>query len=207
MKCKIIIIFLTCALCLSTLCGCSKSSDDASDIETSVEKDTEISVLPPASVGMFETTDIYGNSFDQDLFQDYDLTLVNIFATWCSPCVNELPELEQIHHELGEKYNINVVGILMDSVDENFHPASNQDTIIETAKTLAEKTGVTYPILIPEKTALNGRLIGIDAYPETFFVDKDGNIVGETYVGSGSYNDWSEVIENELANLKTDAEQ
>ena len=52
---------------------------------------------------------------------------------------------------------------------------------------------------------MNGRLTGIQAFPETFFVDKDGNIVGETYSGSGSLEDWLEVVEQELANVKGDA--
>ena len=63
---------------------------------------------------------------------------------------------------------------------------------------LAEKTGVSYPFLIPDEGYLNGRLAGIQAVPETFFVDRDGNIVGETYSGSRSFEDWKSIIEKEL---------
>ena len=63
---------------------------------------------------------------------------------------------------------------------------------------MAEQTGVTYPFLIPDAGYLNGRLMGINAVPETFFVDKDGNIVGETYTGSRSLDEWKSVVEQEL---------
>jgi len=48
---------------------------------------------------------------------------------------------------------------------------------------------------------MNGRLNGISAFPETFFVDKNGNIVGETYSGSHSLEDWKEIVEKELENV------
>lgn len=193
----------------------SKLTEALTDSEVSItdmvplQEDASVFDAPrvdATNVGTFQTTDINGNACDQEIFKGYDLTLVNIFATWCSPCVNELPELEKIYQELGKKYNINVVGIVMDTVDENFDPAADQDEVIDKAKKLVEKAGVSYPLIIPDKTALNGRLIGINAYPETFFVDKNGNIVGGTYSGSGSYDDWAEVVETELENLKKGTE-
>ena len=48
---------------------------------------------------------------------------------------------------------------------------------------------------------MNGRLNGISAFPETFFVDKNGNIVGETYSGSHSLDEWKEIVEKELENV------
>ena len=48
---------------------------------------------------------------------------------------------------------------------------------------------------------MNGRLNGISAFPETFFVDKNGNIVGETYSASHSLDEWKEIVEQELENV------
>ena len=48
---------------------------------------------------------------------------------------------------------------------------------------------------------MNGRLQGISAFPETFFVDKDGNIVGDTYTGSHILDEWKEIVEKELKNV------
>ncbi len=150
------------------------------------------------SVGTFTTQDINGKTYTQDMFRDYDLTMINLFTTWCSPCINEIPDLEKLSQEMAEK-GVNVVGIVLDAADESGNP---DQEIIEKAKVLTERTGAAYPFLIPDSTAMNGRLQGIDSVPETFFVDRDGNIVGETYVGSRSLEEWREVVTQELENLK-----
>ena len=70
--------------------------------------------------------------------------------------------------------------------------------MLEKVEKIREKTGVSYPFLIPDEGYLNGRLAGIAAVPETFFVDKDGNIVGETISGSRSFESWKSIVEKEL---------
>lgn len=150
------------------------------------------------TVGTFTTQDINGNTYTQDIFADYDLTLVNIFATWCTPCVSEMPDLERLHQYMADK-GVNVVGFLLDARDED---GNVSDETLEQAKLLAERTGVTYPILVPDETMLNGRLSGIDSIPETFFVDRDGNIVGKTYSGSAGFDEWLQTVEKELAAWK-----
>ena len=167
--------------------------------------DTSVDAPAPSfsgtSVGAFTTQDVYGNAYTQDVFQDYDLTLVNIFTTWCSPCVAEMPELEELYQKMKEQ-GVGVVGVVLDVLNEKGE-APQED--LERAQLLAERTGVTYPILLPDSTYFNGRLTGIQAFPETFFVDKDGNIVGETYVGSGDLEYWLSTVEKELAGLKEGA--
>ena len=132
------------------------------------------------------------------MFQDYDLTMINVFTTWCSPCVKEIPDLQKLKDEMEDK-GVNVVGVVLDASDG----AGNIDEeVVEKAKLLAEKTGVSYTFLLPDETNLNGRLDNIYSVPETFFVDKDGNIVGETHVGSDSLENWKSIVEEELSNLK-----
>ncbi len=153
------------------------------------------------SLGEFTTQDVNGNEYTQDMFKDYDLTLVNIFATWCTPCVAEMPELEKLYQQMKDK-GVNVAGFVLDVLNEK---GEIVQTDLERAQELVKRTGVTYPVLLPDSGYLNGRLTGIEAFPETFFVDKDGNVVGETYSGSGGLEDWLEVVEKELAALKGDA--
>ena len=149
------------------------------------------------SVGKFETTGIDGKTYTEEVFSDYDLTLVNIFTTWCSPCVQEIPELQKLYEEMKEK-GVGVAGVVLDAADEN----GNQDEdAVKKAGILQEKTKAEYPFLIPDSTMLNGRLKGINAFPETFFVDKNGNIVGDTYTGSHSLDEWKEIVEKELKNV------
>ena len=150
------------------------------------------------NVGTFETTDIDGNTYTEKVFSDYDLTLVNAFTTWCSPCVNEMPELEELYQEMKDQ-GVGVVGMVLDSVSEDGTP---DDSIIQKAQLLKEKTGVTYPLLIPDKGFLNGRISGLQSFPESFFVDKDGNIVGDPIMGSNTFDGWKEAVEKQLAALK-----
>ena len=134
------------------------------------------------NVGKFETKGVDGKDYTEKVFSDYDLTLVNVFTTWCSPCVNEIPELEKLYEEMKEK-GVGVVGVVLDTVSDD--AKQNEDTV-KKAGVLQEKTKASYPFLVPDSTMMNGRLNGISAFPETFFVDKNGNIVGETYSGSHS---------------------
>ena len=150
------------------------------------------------NVGTFETTDIDGNTYTEKVFSDYDLTLVNAFTTWCSPCVNEMPELEKLYQEMKDQ-GVGVVGMVLDSVSEDGTP---DDSIVQKAQLLKEKTGVTYPLLIPDKGFLNGRISGLQSFPESFFVDKDGNIVSDPIMGSNTFDGWKEAVEKQLAALK-----
>ena len=150
------------------------------------------------NVGTFETTDIDGNTYTEKVFSDYDLTLVNAFTTWCSPCVNEMPELEELYQEMKDQ-GVGVVGMVLDSVSEDGTP---DDSIVQKAQLLKEKTGVTYPLLIPDKGFLNGRISGLQSFPESFFVDKDGNIVGDPIMGSNTFDGWKDAVEKQLAALK-----
>ena len=149
------------------------------------------------TVGKFETKGVDGKDYTEKVFSDYDLTLVNIFTTWCSPCVNEIPELEKLYEEMKEK-GVGVVGVVLDTVGDD---GKQDDATVKKAGVLQEKTKASYPFLIPDSTMINGRLNGISAFPETFFVDKEGNIVGETYSGSHSLDEWKEIVEKELANV------
>ncbi len=152
------------------------------------------------SVGTFETTDINGNSYTESIFSEYDLTLVNIFATWCTPCVGEMPELEQLYQDLKDQ-GVGIIGFAMDTVDIS---GQTDESAVATAQQLQEKTGVTYPLLMPDSTMLNGRLSDIQAVPETFFVDKNGNIVGDTIIGANDYETWKSMIEELLQEIKAE---
>ena len=144
-----------------------------------------------------QTMDIDGKEFSGKDFSDYDLTMVNVFATWCSPCVQEIPDLAEIQKEMKGK-GVNIIGVVTDTVDQT---GENQEAL-EKAKLIRERSKAEYPFLIPDKSNFNGRLSGIQAFPETFFVDKKGQIVGETYSGSHNKKAWLEIIEKELAKVK-----
>ena len=187
--------------CMDVFNGCASGENSASSNEANPSvQDTQAGsnsaedASDSFALGDFSMQDIHGETYTQEMFADYDLTMVNVFTTWCSPCINEIPDLEQLKNEM-EDQGVTVVGIALDTI--NSQGGADSDAV-EKAKLLAETTEVTYPFLIPDAGYLNGRLAGIQAVPETFFVDKEGNIVGETYSGSRSLEEWKRIVETEL---------
>ena len=169
---------------------------EKSDLENTMAFSTD-SQNVATDLSNLQTMDIDGKEFSGKNFSDYDLTMVNVFATWCSPCVQEIPDLAEIQKEMKDQ-GVNIVGVVTDTVDQT---GENQEAL-EKAKLIRERSKAEYPFLIPDKSNFNGRLSGIQAFPETFFVDKKGQIVGETYSGSHNKKAWLEIIEKELAKVK-----
>ena len=169
---------------------------EKSDLENTMAFSTD-SQNVATDLSNLQTMDIDGKEFSGKDFSDYDLTMVNVFATWCSPCVQEIPDLAEIQKEMKDK-GVNIVGVVTDTVDQT---GENREAL-EKAKLIRERSKAEYPFLIPDKSNFNGRLSGIQAFPETFFVDKKGQIVGETYSGSHNKKAWLEIIEKELAKVK-----
>ena len=169
---------------------------EKSDLENTMAFSTD-SQNVATDLSNLQTVDIDGKEFSGKDFSDYDLTMVNVFATWCSPCVQEIPDLAEIQKEMKDK-GVNIVGVVTDTVDQT---GENQEAL-EKAKLIRERSKAEYTFLIPDKSNFNGRLSGIQAFPETFFVDKKGQIVGETYSGSHNKKAWLEIIEKELAKVK-----
>ena len=169
---------------------------EKSDLENTMAFSTD-SQNVATDLSNLQTMDIDGKEFSGKDFSDYDLTMVNVFATWCSPCVQEIPDLAEIQKEMKDK-GVNIVGVVTDTV----HQTGENQEALEKAKLIRERSKAEYPFLIPDKSNFNGRLSGIQAFPETFFVDKKGQIVGETYSGSHNKKAWLEIIEKELAKVK-----
>lgn len=172
------------------------SQPDSSQSDGTSEKNSD--ETSKNTVGEFSTQDVYGNAYTKDIFKDYDLTLVNVYTTWCTPCVQEMPDLDKLYQQVKDE-GVNVIGVVLDVLNEKGEIVQED---LGRAQDLVERTGVSYLTLLPDSTYMNGRLIGIEGFPETFFVDKDGNIVGETYSGSGDFDYWLSVVETELAKVK-----
>ena len=147
-------------------------------------------------IGDFHAQDLDGNPVDLSLFADYQLTMVNVMTTWCSSCVAEMPDLAKLSDEV-EKNGVQIITIVADTM---FDGAVDEEKL-ELSKQIRSSCGVEYPMLMPDEVLLNGRLKGINAYPETFFVDSEGNIVGNTYYGAKNFDEWNEIITQELSDL------
>lgn len=185
---------LLAACCLAALGGCAANDPAPAKTAGSSEAPDAENAAGAENIGDFAMKDVNGETYTQELFADYDLTMVNVFATWCTPCINEIPDLETLKNEMADQ-GVGVIGIVLDAADG---AGGADEEAVEKAKLLAESCGATYPFLIPDEGYLNGRLAGISAVPETFFVDREGNFAGETYSGSRSLEEWKSVTETIL---------
>ena len=122
----------------------------------------------------FTGTDQYGGKIDENVFRDHALTMINFWEPWCGPCVGEMPELEQLYQDRGGE--LLILGVYWTA---------------EGAAEVIKQTGVTYPVLLFDK-AFERFQTGY--VPTTIFVDREGRVVGENYIGARSYAQWEEII-------------
>ena len=124
----------------------------------------------------FKGKDLDGNDVDESLFAKNKVTVVNFWFSGCKPCVEELSKLNELNDTI-KKMGGEVVGINTDTLDDN------QDGIKE-AKEILKAQGASYKNLTFDSDSTVGKYAGnIMAFPTTVLVDKDGNIVGEPFMG------------------------
>ena len=124
----------------------------------------------------FKGKDLDGNDVDESLFAQNKVTVVNFWFSGCKPCVEELSKLNELNDKIKEMGG-EVVGINTDTLDDN------QDGIKE-AKEILKAQGASYKNLTFDSDSTVGKYAGnIMAFPTTVLVDKDGNIIGEPFMG------------------------
>lgn len=143
------------------------------------------------------TTDIYNQEYLGSKLEENELTLVNVWATWCPPCIAEMPHLEEVYQKMKEQ-NVGVVGIVTDV----FENGSIDEAAFKMAEEIIEIYSLTFPIIYPDNKIEDVILKDLMVYPTTFFVDGNGNVVGDIYEGSRNEEEWLEIIELELEKLK-----
>lgn len=149
-------------------------------------------------LGSFESTDIEGNAVDATVFEGKKLTMVNIWATFCGPCINEMPDLSEIQAEYAEQ-GFQIVGIPADVMGRN---GEISEDMLATAKEIVEQTGADYIHILPSLSLYQAKLQNVSAVPETIFVDEQGDQIGGSYIGSRSKEDWMSIIDSLLAEMQ-----
>ena len=126
----------------------------------------------------FEGKDLDGNTVKSDeLFSGNAVTVVNFWFTTCNPCVGELAELDALNKELAEKGG-SLIGV-------NTFTLDGDEAAISEAKDVLAKKDATYQNVYFDSDGEAGKFTtNIFAYPTTYVVDRNGNIVGEPIVGA-----------------------
>ncbi|MBE6909346.1 MAG: TlpA family protein disulfide reductase [Ruminococcaceae bacterium] len=130
----------------------------------------------------FSTVDMDGNEWTDRCFAENKLTVVNLWAHWCGPCVGELPDLQRISDDYASK-GVRIIGI--------GYPEDEADNI-----SMLKELGVTYPCL--RYTAEFDPYMETGYIPTTIFVNSDGKVLDEAVIGSQEYDEWAGIIDGYL---------
>ncbi len=137
---------------------------------------------------IFLTEDVYGNEVGPEIFTENKVTVVNCWGTYCSPCIEEMPELEEWYQEeLAAGSGVGIVGLVIDVDSSTAYMATD----------VMDETGVTYPNLIVDEGLYEMFCEDLYCVPTTFIVDQYGNIVGGPFEGA-YVQGYKDAVENYL---------
>lgn len=173
-------------------------SEMQSETVTKEENPVEAEKAPAEeSKGVFEeftAQDLDGSEVTQEIFADYDVTMINIWATFCGPCLSEMPELGELSAEYNGK-GLQIIGVVSDVLETADTVSASQ---IEEAKNIVDKTKADYLHVVPAGDLAYNLLPQVPAVPTTIFVDKDGKQIGGAVVGARSKGAWEKIIDDTL---------
>ena len=140
----------------------------------------------------FEGKDLDGNTVkSSELFSKNAVTVVNFWFTTCNPCVGELAELDTLNKELAEKGGA-LIGV-------NTFTLDGDEAAISEAKNVLAKKGATYQNVYFASDGEAGKFTtNIFAYPTTYVVDRNGNIVGDPIVGAITEKNQAEALQAQI---------
>ena len=144
-------------------------------------------------------TDLDGKALPEDLLVKDGVTMVNVWATFCNPCLAEMPHLEELNKEFAAAgKNFKVVGIAADVVNEKGEVGQEQ---LDLAKEIVKKTGVNYTNIIPGEKLQSDILPNVTAFPTSFFLNDKGEVI-KTVMGATTKDDWANTANELLESLK-----
>ena len=175
---RLLMAVLVCSCCLA---ACRKTEGEA---ETEAAVETEETADTEVAAETEETKD--GETVTQEIFADADVTMVNIWATYCSPCIGEMPALGELGRDYADK-GLQIIGVVADA------EAVGDETALE----VIEKTGADFMHMLPSQSLYDNYLNQVRGVPTTVFVDSQGKELG-TYTGSRGKKLWKDIIEEML---------
>ena len=167
------IALLIMIMAVFALPGCGKGGGESNENgESGTEsQDVTASYAPLRS---FTTEDLEGNTVTQDIFAGKDVTMINIWGTFCGPCIEEMPGLQKLSEALPD--NAQIVGFVMDVSIEN------KDSL-QDARDIVSELGVTFENIIVSDDLKDVGYVS-PYVPTTIFVDSEGNAFGRLVVGA-----------------------
>ena len=139
----------------------------------------------------FEATTTGGEAWNSDNFANSKLTMINVWGTYCNPCLSEMPDLGEIASEY-DAADFQLIGVICDVMEGDGEDAVNN------AKELIVETQANYPHLMLNESLYVSFMGAVSAVPTTFFVRQDGSLIGYL-TGAQSKENWKILIDRLLA--------
>ena len=146
----------------------TETQEEATEAESEEEEEAaeEVKTIPAID---FTLKDQYGNIHTLSDYKGKTVFL-NFWATWCSPCRAEMPDIQKLYEEFQqEEEDIVILGVAA--------PNLGREKSEEGIKGFLEENGYTYPVVM-DTEAEAFQAYGINSFPTTFMIDKDGNVFG-----------------------------
>jgi len=140
----------------------------------------------------FTTDTLQGEAIDDSVFANAKVTMLNVWGTYCAPCLMEMPELGKLSADYADK-GLQVIGLVCDVYE-------GKDIARDYAIELAGKTGADgYTHITVSDSVQSNIMSGVYAVPTTLFVDQNGNLICQPVVGASMYDRWAAAIDELLA--------
>lgn len=190
MKKRLLAIMLLLSLAVSG-CGSSKPNEEPDIITSEPGASGDTSTEEEQYFVTFEAATIDGEAWNSDKFANSKLTMINVWGTYCNPCLSEMPYLGELAAEY-DAAEFQIIGVVCDVMSDD--SADN----IAYAKQLVEETKADYPHLLLNESLYASFVGAVSAVPTTFFVRRDGSMVGYL-TGAMEKENWKALIDDLLS--------
>lgn len=143
----------------------------------------------------FQCVDSQGNAVTNDIFSDNKVTLVNLWGTWCGPCVAEIPTLQSVYERMKDK-GVGVIGVVED--------AQGNEEMVQ--KILSE-CGVTYTNIYPDEKFYDDFVSLCFTFPSSLIVDNQGNVIMPLISGANDAEEFEEMLTEALSIVESGVEK
>ena len=178
-------ILITGALVALLLTGCQQGTPQVEEnqLETALENAMEKNPMAGVSLNGFSAKDLSGNTVDEDIFKQSKLTVLNLWGTFCSPCIDEMPDFQELSTEYDKK-EVQVLGLVTDGYN------------LDEANKIVDKLGLTYQNIVADEKLEELIVNKFDYVPATLFVNQEGQVLDSFIPGGTTKDDLKEIIED-----------
>ena len=181
-----IVLALLCVVCVFASCGNSQDEQTPTNGQEIVPGESYYPMGNEIFKGI-ESYDLDGNKVDDTIFKGKKLTMVNIWGTFCGPCIGGMPDFQTLSEEYADK-DFQVIGIVCDA-----YVGDAEKT--ELAKEICKETGAKYVSILASESLDDAILDSVISVPVTYFLNEKGEQFDRNFVGSKSLDGWKAVVD------------